>query len=165
MTQLVSCIRSIDVTERTEPAQALQYYRDLHFIRQLLHTWELPDTQAHLDSLISEMHEKVRGPGETMQLRHFLTIPQLISLSVEQAQIEDEDDVPEYLSRMQVVFAPLFPPPEVQVASSAKETAAKSGALLCYAPPAAEQHFQPALDLVKPSARFGLLLVGSSNAR
>lgn len=66
---------------------------------------------------------------------------------------------------MQVIFAPLFPTPEPQVASSTKDKPAKSTALLCYAPPAAEQHFQPALDLVKPSARFGLLLLGTANAR
>ena len=84
---------------------------------------------------------------------------------MEQAQLEGEDGIPECLSRMQVVFAPLFPPPEVQAVSSSKENVAKSAALLCYAPLTAEQHFQPALDLVKPSARFGLLLVGGSNVR
>ena len=59
MAHLVSRSCSLDTTERMEPAQALQYYRDVRFVQQLLHAWELPDTQAHLDGLISELREKV----------------------------------------------------------------------------------------------------------
>lgn len=38
-------------------------------------------------------------------------------------------------------------------------------ALLPFGPPKADQDFQPAIETVKPSTRFGLLLVGSTTMR
>ncbi|KAI0734707.1 hypothetical protein C8Q72DRAFT_807315 [Fomitopsis betulina] len=144
---IIHLVSRVDATEITEPTRAVQYYWDVRFVRQLLDAWDLADTQTQLDGQLANLREKLR------------------SLGVDRPQVEGDDSIPDYLSRMQVIFAPLFPPPEVQVTTSANDKATKSTVLLCYAPPAAEQHFQPALDLVKPSARFGLLLLGSSNTR
>lgn len=160
---IIHLVSRVDATELTEPTRAVQYYWDVRFVRQLLDAWDLADTQTQLDGQLANLREKVRSLSEVVRLD--LTIAQLRSLGVDRPQVEGDDSIPDYLSRMQVIFAPLFPPPEVQVTTSANDKATKSTVLLCYAPPAAEQHFQPALDLVKPSARFGLLLLGSSNTR
>ena len=56
-----------------------------------------------------------------------------------------------YLARVQVLLAGLLPACE-----------GAKGELLRYGTPAVGQEFQPALELAKPGARFGLLLVGGS---
>lgn len=63
-----------------------------------------------------------------------------------------EKSLAAYLARTQLVIEPLLPP-----------SASSEGSLLKYGTPAAEAQFVPAMELVKPSARFGLLLVPGSS--
>ncbi|KZT75023.1 hypothetical protein DAEQUDRAFT_17744 [Daedalea quercina L-15889] len=137
-----------DIVGPTEPHQGLQHYWDLWFVRHLTASWDIQELRAQLDELIARLREK------------------LLSKGLKDPQLEADNNMSEYLSRVQVIFAPLFPPPEVYLAAPpTNDKSSKPSALLCYAPPAAEQQFQSTLELVKPSARFGLLLVGSPNGR
>ena len=71
-----------------------------------------------------------------------------------------------YLARTQILLAGLLPSrrlPSVGPASSFKSE--KPSNLLLYGVPAVEQQFEPALELVKPPPRFGLLLVGGASVR
>ncbi|KAI5835989.1 Vps51/Vps67 domain-containing protein [Schizophyllum commune Tattone D] len=74
---------------------------------------------------------------------------------IPQGEIRDvaelERSATAYLARVQVLLAGLLP---------AREGA--KGELLRYGTPAVGQEFQPALELAKPGARFGLLLVGGA---
>lgn len=65
MAHLVS---RLDATEPTELAQAIQYYWDVRFVRQLLDAWELADAQAQLDAQLANLRGKVRSPSEVVQL-------------------------------------------------------------------------------------------------
>ncbi|KAH9937287.1 uncharacterized protein B0H18DRAFT_969951 [Fomitopsis serialis] len=137
-----------EIVKKQEPHRQLRLFWDLWFLQHLTTAWDDRDARAQLDDLISDVQEK------------------LLSMGIKGYQLEGDDSISEYLSRMQIILSPLFPPPEVRLTThSAKGKSNKSSALLCYAPPAVEQQFQPALELVKPSARFGLLLVGNSATR
>ncbi|TFK36962.1 hypothetical protein BDQ12DRAFT_608918 [Crucibulum laeve] len=64
------------------------------------------------------------------------------------------------IPRMQTLLAPLLPPmkrPELS-----PDTGDKLAGLLQYGIPSSDQQFHSAIDLAKPSPRFGLLLVGGS---
>ncbi|EIM92224.1 uncharacterized protein STEHIDRAFT_89072 [Stereum hirsutum FP-91666 SS1] len=71
-----------------------------------------------------------------------------------------------HISRTQLLLAPLLPPrppPTHPGKAGGKESA--TSALLPFGVPAGEQQVQPAMELVKPAPRFGLLLVGSTASR
>ena len=68
------------------------------------------------------------------------------------------------LPQMQLLLAPLLDKPQssphsLQETNSSNATVA-SNALLSLGVPSQEQGFVPALELAKPTQRFGLLLVG-----
>lgn len=65
----------------------------------------------------------------------------------------------EALARMQTLLATLLPPPSPGSLSDAPD---KFAALLPYGIPVLGQQFQSAIDLAKPTSRFGLLLVGGT---
>lgn len=62
-----------------------------------------------------------------------------------------ESQLADMLARTQILLAFLFP--------SRNRTADKGAALLYLGKPSGGQEFQPAVDVVKPSPRLGLLLV------
>lgn len=65
----------------------------------------------------------------------------------------------ESLARMQTLFATLLPRhPPIQLSDMTD----KFSALLPYGLPPLDQQFQPAIELAKPTSRFGLLLVGGT---
>ncbi|KAI0068134.1 hypothetical protein BV25DRAFT_1793601 [Artomyces pyxidatus] len=72
----------------------------------------------------------------------------------------------DFVSRSQILFAPLLPPsppPTQSIKPTQKDR--RSDGLLLFGMPAVEQQVQPAMELVKPGPRFGLLLVGSTSIR
>ncbi|KAJ7110035.1 hypothetical protein C8R44DRAFT_986032 [Mycena epipterygia] len=71
------------------------------------------------------------------------------------------DGAADYLARTQTLFAALLPlqSPMRAVDHSAAD---KFAPLLPFGSPALDQKFQPAVELAKPSSRFGLLLVGAA---
>ncbi|KAK7064081.1 hypothetical protein R3P38DRAFT_2492769 [Favolaschia claudopus] len=70
------------------------------------------------------------------------------------------DGAAEYLARTQTLFAALLPPPSPMRIPSGHVD--KFAPLLPWGSPALDQQFQSAVELAKPSSRFGLLLVGQS---
>ncbi|OJT10057.1 Conserved oligomeric Golgi complex subunit 1 [Trametes pubescens] len=70
----------------------------------------------------------------------------------------------EFLTKTQVLLAPLLPSRAPQGARPTK-IAEKSSSLLLFGTPGTEQGFEPALELVKTPPRFGLLLVGGAALR
>ncbi|KJA28288.1 hypothetical protein HYPSUDRAFT_74168 [Hypholoma sublateritium FD-334 SS-4] len=77
------------------------------------------------------------------------------ALLEEETIFEDRQSVSEYLSRTQTLFAILLPPPPTPIFDSP---------LSRFGTPTAGQGQQSAIDLAKPSPRFGMLLVGNVNA-
>lgn len=75
-----------------------------------------------------------------------------------------KSSVREFFSRSQLLLAPLLPLSDAALSPSGKEQREKFSTLLAFGIPAAEVQFQPALELAKPSSRFGLLLVGNNKA-
>ncbi|KAF7979430.1 hypothetical protein HWV62_42568 [Athelia sp. TMB] len=76
-----------------------------------------------------------------------------------------KDAVKDFFSRSQLLLAPLLPPPQLTSSNwPPKDQTEKFGALLAFGVPAIEVQFHTALELAKPSSRFGLLLVGNSKA-
>ena len=73
----------------------------------------------------------------------------------------------EYLSRTQILLAGLLPS-QLRRDPETTEVTTKAGKpsnLLLYGTPVVETKFEPALELVKPPPRFGLLLVGGAAVR
>ncbi|KAM5533953.1 hypothetical protein V8D89_012378 [Ganoderma adspersum] len=73
----------------------------------------------------------------------------------------------EYLSRTQILLAGLLPSHAHQSIEPTEPTrkTQKSSTLLLYGTPAVEARFEPALELVKPPPRLGLLHVGAATVR
>jgi len=78
----------------------------------------------------------------------------------------------QYLSRSQTLLAPLIHPTKASPKGTENGHAApktssktKSSSLLALGVPEVEQDYRPAVEIAKPSARFGLLLVGSTAMR
>ena len=69
-----------------------------------------------------------------------------------EAQLQD------HFARTQILLASLLPQP---CSTIPENKPGKTNSLLYAGLPTVEQQFQSAVDLVKPSPRFGLLLVGS----
>ncbi|PCH33973.1 hypothetical protein WOLCODRAFT_94557 [Wolfiporia cocos MD-104 SS10] len=133
-----------------KPAADLQDYWDLKFLRKLMGLWRhtAPDEFLALDEYISQLRE------------------QLVSDGITEPHLDDDSKLAEQLLRMQILFAPILPSsvnPPTSPKINGKIT--KQSALLCHGDPMVDQHFQPALDTVKPSSRFGLLLLSSSLSR
>ena len=77
-----------------------------------------------------------------------------------------KDAVKDFFSRSQLLLAPLLPPPQLTSSNwPQKDHREKFGALLAFGVPATEVKLHTALELAKPSSRFGLLLVGNSKAQ
>ncbi|KAJ7225342.1 Vps51/Vps67 domain-containing protein [Mycena pura] len=78
-------------------------------------------------------------------------------------QMEDrwKDASADYLARTQTLLATLLPLQSPMRASESSSTD-KLVPLLSFGSPAVDQQFQPAVELAKPSSRFGLLLVGTT---
>ncbi|KDQ63279.1 hypothetical protein JAAARDRAFT_188871 [Jaapia argillacea MUCL 33604] len=82
-----------------------------------------------------------------------------------------DEEVSEYLSRSQLLLTPLLGPPLpcpphlLDAKGKGRDKAEKSTPLLHHGVPTADQPFRLPMDVVKPSARFGLLLVGSTAQR
>jgi len=72
--------------------------------------------------------------------------------------------IAEYFSRTQVLLAALIPLPSTAVVTS-KDSHEKLSTLLPHGIPASETQFLNALEVAKPSSRFGLLLVGGTVGR
>ncbi|KAJ7040430.1 Vps51/Vps67 domain-containing protein [Mycena alexandri] len=73
------------------------------------------------------------------------------------------DGAADYLARTQTLFAALLPVQSpMRPLDSSHATTDKFAPLLAFGSPALDQQFQPAVELAKPSSRFGLLLVGTS---
>ncbi|KAI0328133.1 hypothetical protein GY45DRAFT_1255614 [Cubamyces sp. BRFM 1775] len=113
---------------------------NLSFLRQLAASWgpNARDVLEQIDATVT----KLRNGADT-------EMPSQTNL---------EASAQEYLAKTQVLLAALLPSHPVQ--STAK--ADKSSSLLLFGSPAAEQGFEPALQLVKPPPRLGLLLVGGA---
>ena len=74
------------------------------------------------------------------------------------SQTDLDASAQEYLAKTQVLLAALLPSRPAHATAKADKTSS----LLLFGSPAAEQGFEPALQLVKPPPRFGLLLVGGA---
>jgi len=125
----------------------LQDFCDLKFLQRLSEMWGSvwSDMAQELDGLTSEKQTK------------------LLSQDITTAQLEIDLSIAEHLSRMQILLAPIFPPHAISGPSrEANGKMEKTTSLLRYGAPVLEQQFQPAIDLVKPSSRFGLLLIGAN---
>ncbi|KAJ7103347.1 hypothetical protein B0H15DRAFT_926631 [Mycena belliarum] len=123
---------------KQDEAQAL---RDIAFLRRLadLHTPEWDDVCELLDSKTQQCKEQQNAVA---------------------AQNGWNDGATDYLTRTQTLFAALLP-----LASPMRtpdKSADKFAPLLPWGSPALDQQFQPAVELAKPSSRFGLLLVGTA---
>ncbi|KAL4241838.1 Conserved oligomeric Golgi complex subunit 1 [Abortiporus biennis] len=93
-----------------------------------------------------------------------LKIDEAISRSLSEAK-SDEDGMKailECLSRTQVLLASLLP--SLPSSSIPKTKTERPSSLLHFGSPSIGSQFEPVVDMVKPSPRFGLLLVGSSGA-
>ncbi|KAA1467989.1 hypothetical protein DENSPDRAFT_927011 [Dentipellis sp. KUC8613] len=114
---------------------------DLKFLRKLAELWgtEWTKLSASLDAKAAQLYA-----DSTTSSNHTL------------------DDTPwDDVLRTQLLLAPLLPP-------NIPKKAGKDGKLSTLLPlgtPVVEQKVQPAMELVKPAPRFGLLLVGSSAVR
>jgi len=112
---------------------------DLAFLRKLAELWIVGWTKTY--DLLDEKIAQLR-PEDIESLDH---------------------SIAEYFSRTQVLLATLLPLPSVSaVVPSPKDGHDKLTALLSHGIPASDTQFQNALELAKPSSRFGLLLVGGT---
>jgi conserved oligomeric Golgi complex subunit 1 len=75
----------------------------------------------------------------------------------------EKDKLSSYLAGTQTLLASLFPRVKHEVSAIVKGD--KKSALLRHGIPTAAQDIQPSIDIVKPSPRFGLLLVGGADIR
>ncbi|KAJ7446473.1 Vps51/Vps67 domain-containing protein [Mycena galericulata] len=140
-------------------AQAL---RDIALLRRLadLRTPEWEDVCQLLDSKAQEYEEQVGIPSSE-HIIVFNDHPQLQQASSLPTANGWNDGASDYLSRTQTLFAPLLPlQSPMRTLDSSTD---KFAPLLPFGSPATDQQqFQPAVELAKPSSRFGLLLVGTS---
>ncbi|KAH9932407.1 hypothetical protein B0H21DRAFT_780985 [Amylocystis lapponica] len=132
------------------PQQDWQELCDLDFLRVIAGMWdsECEDVARRLDGRIAQKWEKLRAQGTGTTSQQNL-----------------ESALQDHLSRTQTLLAPLLPLPTSPTTSTRKTKTEKSTSLLHHGLPMVEQQFQPAVELVKPSPRFGLLLVGSTAVR
>ncbi|KAJ7705997.1 hypothetical protein B0H17DRAFT_1192554 [Mycena rosella] len=117
---------------------------DIALLRRLadLRTPEWDDVCELLDSKAQQFRE---------QLQQDSTAP---------TQNGWNDGAADYLARTQTLFAALLP--LASPMRTLNTSADKFAPLLPFGSPELEQQFQPAVELAKPSSRFGLLLVGTA---
>ncbi|KZT02444.1 uncharacterized protein LAESUDRAFT_706143 [Laetiporus sulphureus 93-53] len=128
----------------------VQHFYDMIFLRKLACEWKsrLPDVLETLDHHLAATQKK------------------LSQANVVHLQLDVDGSIAEYLSRTQTLLSLLLPPHDIRVEMGGKtQTHDQSNSLLPCGIPAVGQHLQPAMELVKPSARFGLLLVGGAALR
>ncbi|KAH9898216.1 hypothetical protein C8Q73DRAFT_788419 [Cubamyces lactineus] len=129
----------LDVLDTSYPSSE-QLLWDLSFLRQLVASWG-PDARTLLEQ-IDAIVTKLRNGVD----------PQMPS------QSDFDASAQEYLTKTQVLLAALLPSHPIHTTAKGD----KPSSLLFLGFPAAEQGFEPALQLVKPPPRFGLLLVGGA---
>ncbi|KAG2350807.1 hypothetical protein BDR05DRAFT_869263 [Suillus weaverae] len=145
LTSIASSLLSlfIDTFTRDMPngdtSRNVQILNDATFLRCLASTWpsEALETSS-LEKLIAALHSEVQSSGGHLQPN-------------------PEQAAKEYLMRTQMLLSALLPPSSSM--QPAKEGADKMSALLTYGVPGADTTFLPAVELVKVSTRFPLLLV------
>ncbi|KAG1783507.1 hypothetical protein EV702DRAFT_1194 [Suillus placidus] len=145
LTSIASSLLSlfIDTFTRDMPngdtGRNVQILNDATFLRCLASAWpsEALETSS-LDKLIATLHSEVQSSGGHLQP-------------------DPEQAAKEYLMRTQMLLSALLPPSSSM--QPAKEGADKMSALLTYGVPGADTTFLPAVELVKVSTRFPLLLV------
>ncbi|KAH6916980.1 hypothetical protein BKA70DRAFT_1091376 [Coprinopsis sp. MPI-PUGE-AT-0042] len=130
------------------------------FIRHIL-SEDAPPPQFHDLCLLRAMASKY-GP----ELEESVAIlSDTIGKSSMPSQNKEQDDVAsEYLARTQTLLSTLLPcSTHVQTSTPAATNGSISQArLLLFDTPSTKQEYQSALEVAKPSPRFGLLLVNSS---
>lgn len=100
-------------------------------------------------------------------MAHVLKTPKQTSDSAKRPTEEAVDiALSNHIARTQLLLAALLPPrpPSIHPGKAGGKESA-TNALLPFGVPAGEQQVQPAMELVKPAPRFGLLLVGSTASR
>ncbi|GBE77732.1 hypothetical protein SCP_0106140 [Sparassis crispa] len=134
----------IGCNESTVLRENMQDLWDLAFLRRVACMWGDGEWLKVVQQLDTRM----------VQLRS-----KLIEQGASETQLEFDGALSEYLSRTQTLIHPFLPP------SPSPSVKSKSTSLLRHGQPAVEQHVQPVLELVKPSPRFGLLLVGGGTVQ
>ncbi|KAI0778364.1 hypothetical protein BD413DRAFT_465008 [Trametes elegans] len=119
---------------------------DLSFLQQLVRSWgpDASDASQRIDASIARWREHV--DAEVPSQADIITSTQ------------------EYLHKTQILLAGLLPPRPLAGSEPLPKTD-KPSSLLLFGVPGAEQGFEPAVELVKPPPRFGLLLVGGAALR
>lgn len=134
---------------------------DLLLLRVLGTLWVngWAETFILIDEKVARLQRKV----------YLFCLTGILSTQTLQLQLEDiislTSSVKEYFLRTQVLLAPLLPLPKLTATSPAKDNREKFTTLLSFGMPTLEVQLQPALELAKPSSRFGLLLIGSSKGQ
>ncbi|KAI0706115.1 hypothetical protein BC835DRAFT_1260582 [Cytidiella melzeri] len=162
---LSSAIQALGIHTKTDRLTALTWSLLRRFVVSLVphlnpgnrelsahETWDLAFLQLILECW-----------GPTTQEQQSLLLASLPWSTQANWPSDVRDGLSESLSRSQILLGLLLPPKISQ--SSAVPEHHKSSSLLQLGLPAVDAQYQPAFDLVKPSARFGLLLVGSSVTR
>ncbi|TBU34734.1 hypothetical protein BD311DRAFT_802305 [Dichomitus squalens] len=154
--QVASALRRFVVAylarlERNAPESIdIQTLWDLAFLQKLTQLWgkDTSDTSDRLAASITARRDAWAGAKVPPQ-------PDLAASALG------------YLSRTQILFAGLLPFETRRNPGKAEPmvNAEKPSNLLVYGTPAVETKFEPALELVKPPQRFGLLLVGGVAVR
>ncbi|KAI0719966.1 hypothetical protein C8T65DRAFT_634464 [Cerioporus squamosus] len=138
---------------QSEPSQLplsdLQVLCDLAFLQRLNDYWgnDITGVSEQLDACIARRSELIADDNTPSQ-------SDLINAARD------------YLSRTQILLAGLMPSRHLPSSHPALPTKSeKPSSLLLYGTPSVEQRFEPAVELVKPPPRFGLLLVGGGTVR
>lgn len=151
----------VALVDRTEHAmvqeQSIEVFWDLSFLLLLVGTWDpdMKETQSLLLGSLSRWTDQVRMCLMIRTRKVFANdaFPQGLPPHV-------RDGLTDWMSRLQVLLGIILPSrPSVSAGEG------KTSSLLHLGPPTVDAQYQQAFELVKPSVRFGLLLVGSSVAR
>ncbi|OCH94676.1 hypothetical protein OBBRIDRAFT_74206 [Obba rivulosa] len=123
----------------------VQTYWDLLFLRQLVRIWGDDATDINPPSLDKDIEHS----REHLDAR-----------KIDSSALDCEGSIADYLSRTQVLLAPLLPPSVYSLAASVPPgKVEKLPALLHHGQPVVEQNFLPVMDLMKPPQRFGMLRI------
>jgi hypothetical protein len=120
---------------------------DLAFLRTVVDLWG--DSLEDVSRLLEKKSAQV---GMNVSILYFSTYFGLFGL---QLQSTFNMNTSEHLARTQILLAALLP----QSSMSSITENDQRATLLPFGNPASETQFQSAVEVVKPSARFGLLLV------
>jgi conserved oligomeric Golgi complex subunit 1 len=167
--------QKLSVESVTWGQEVVQLLWDLTFLRQLSCTPSDVSGEAAdaLSQEISHLREQV-----SHAICHNNSIDHNINAQVQSAASEDvllqlqvhiDHSIEKYLPRSQTLLSPLLTvsthrKPHTNGNAEIATTTPKMNptALLPLGAPKADQDFRPAIEIVKPSTRFGLLLVGST---